>query len=75
MKFTALMAAMVPLFTIVLQNAAAAPPAQDDVEMVAVPAGEFIMGSDDPEADDNEKPAAKVFVHAFSIDKFHDMSA
>lgn len=41
----------------------------DDVEMVAVHAGEFIMGSDDPDADDNEKPASRIFVGAFSIDK------
>lgn len=70
MKLTTLMALMVPLFTFALRNAAATPPVQDDVEMVAVPAGEFIIGSDDPEADENEKPAAKVFVEHFSIDKF-----
>lgn len=70
MKLTVLMAIMVPVFTLALQSAAATPPVQDDVEMVAVPAGEFIMGSDDPEADANEKPATKVFVGSFSIDKF-----
>jgi serine/threonine-protein kinase len=62
--------AIVPLLAFVLQDAAGAPPAQDDVEMVAIPAGEFLMGSDDPEADDNEKPVSKVFVGPFSIDKF-----
>jgi eukaryotic-like serine/threonine-protein kinase len=51
-------------------NAQTAAPVQDDVEMVAIPAGEFLMGSDDPEADDNEKPVSKVFVGPFSIDKF-----
>ncbi len=58
-----------------VERAIAAPPAQDDVEMVAVPEGEFIMGSDDPEADDNEKPASKVFVGPFSIDKFEVTNA
>ena len=47
----------------------------DDVEMVSVPAGEFIMGSDDPEADDNEKPTSKVFVGAFLIDEFEVTNA
>lgn len=75
MKLAALMALMVPLFTFALRNAAAAPPVQDDVEMVVVPAGEFIIGSDDPEADENEKPAAKVFVERFSIDKFEVTNA
>ncbi|MDD5558992.1 formylglycine-generating enzyme family protein [Candidatus Methylomirabilis sp.] len=75
MKLTVLMAIMIPVFTFALQNAAATPPAQDDVEMVAVPAGEFIMGSDDPEADDNEKPATKVYVRPFSIDKFEATNA
>ncbi len=54
---------------------ASAMPVQDDVEMVPVPAGEFMMGSDDPEADDNEKPASKVFVGPFSIDKFEVTNA
>lgn len=56
-------------------RAATAMPVQDDVEMVPVPAGEFIMGSDDPEADDDEKPASKVFVGSFSIDKFEVTNA
>lgn len=54
---------------------AAATPERDDVEMAAIPAGEFIMGSDDPEADDNEKPVSKIFVGAFSIDKFEVTNA
>jgi formylglycine-generating enzyme required for sulfatase activity len=36
--------------------------------MVYVPAGEFIMGSD--QGDDDEKPARKVWVDAFFIDKY-----
>jgi len=58
------------LSVLVVERAVFAWAVQDDVEMVAVPAGEFLMGSDDPEADANEKPASKVFVKAFSIDKF-----
>ena len=38
--------------------------------MVFVPAGEFWMGSDDPNAELDEKPLRKVFVRAFYIDKF-----
>jgi formylglycine-generating enzyme required for sulfatase activity len=58
-----------------MERVAAAMPVEDEVEMVAIPEGEFIMGSDDPEADDNEKPATKVFVDAFSIDKFEVTNA
>jgi eukaryotic-like serine/threonine-protein kinase len=38
-------------------------------DMVFVPAGEFLMGSDAPDADPDEKPASKVFVDAFWIDR------
>ena len=38
--------------------------------MVLVPAGEFWMGSDDPNAEPDEKPLRKVFVPAFYIDQF-----
>jgi len=41
----------------------------DPVEMSAVPAGEFLMGSDDPEADADERPAAPVHLEAFWIDR------
>ena len=37
--------------------------------MVLVPAGEFIMGTDDPNAPDDQRPARKVNVDAFYIDK------
>ncbi len=47
----------------------------NDVEMVFVPAGEFIMGSEDPEADDDEKPVSNVFVQDFWIDKFEVTNA
>lgn len=38
--------------------------------MVFVPAGEFLMGSDDPAAEPDEKPLRKVFLPAFYIDRF-----
>lgn len=37
--------------------------------MVLVPAGEFTMGTDDPNAPDDQRPARKVNVDAFYIDK------
>jgi formylglycine-generating enzyme required for sulfatase activity len=40
----------------------------DDVEMVEVPAGAFIMGSADDEADRDEQPVARIFVDTFRID-------
>jgi formylglycine-generating enzyme required for sulfatase activity len=41
----------------------------DPVEMVAVPGGDFLMGSDDPEADADERPAKRIRVEAFLIDR------
>ena len=38
--------------------------------MVFVPAGEFLMGSDDATADPDERPLQRVFVPAFYIDRF-----
>ena len=38
--------------------------------MVLVSAGEFLMGSDEPSADPDEKPLRKVFLQAFYIDQF-----
>jgi len=38
--------------------------------MVFVPAGEFWMGSNDEQAEPDEKPLRRVFVSAFYIDKF-----
>ena len=40
----------------------------DGAEMVLIPAGEFLMGSDDDEAD--EKPVHPVYVDAFYMDKY-----
>lgn len=44
---------------------------KDGMELVYVPAGEFLMGSakDDPQADDDEKPRHKVYVDAYWMDK------
>jgi formylglycine-generating enzyme required for sulfatase activity len=38
-------------------------------EMVLVPGGEFLMGADDAEADDDERPARRIFVGPFWIDR------
>ena len=50
-----------------------APPAdpsgRDPVEMAAVPAGDFLMGSDDPKADLDERPVTRIHVEAFWIDR------
>jgi len=43
--------------------------AGDDVEMVEVPAGAFMMGSADADADPDEQPVARIFVDTFRIDK------
>ena len=45
------------------------PSRRDPVEMAAVPAGDFPMGSDDPEADLDERPVARLHVEAFWIDR------
>ncbi len=42
---------------------------RDLVEMAVVPAGDFLMGSDDPELDADERPAARVHVETFWIDR------
>ena len=42
----------------------------DGAEMVLIPAGEFLMGSDDDEASDNENPVHPVYVDAFYMDKY-----
>ena len=42
----------------------------DTDTMVLIPAGDFEMGSNDSEADDNEKPVHTVYLNAFYIDKY-----
>ncbi len=42
---------------------------KDGMEMVYVPAGEFLMGSPDGEGDDDEHPQHTVYLDAFWIDK------
>lgn len=49
--------------------AAAQPEDRDPVEMVMVPGGEFLMGSDADDADPDERPATHVSVGAFWIDR------
>ncbi len=50
---------------------------KDGAEMLLVPAGEFVMGShrDDPDAYDDEKPAHKVYLDAYYIDKYEVTNA
>lgn len=48
---------------------------QDGADMVLVPAGEFPMGSDDGDAKENEKPAHRVYLDAFYIDKYEVTNA
>jgi formylglycine-generating enzyme required for sulfatase activity len=42
----------------------------DGAEMVLVPSGEFWMGSEDKDADPDERPRHRMFLNAFYIDKF-----
>ena len=48
---------------------------QDGAEMVLIPAGDFQMGNDDSEAEDDEKPVHTVHVDAFYIDKYEVTNA
>ena len=48
---------------------AAAPPASCPEGMLKVPSGKFFMGSDEPGASDDEKPAFQVTLDAFCIDR------
>src|SRR5262245_39408441 len=41
----------------------------DHVEMVLIPAGEFLMGSDAADSNADERPAARIMVNAFLIDR------
>jgi eukaryotic-like serine/threonine-protein kinase len=42
---------------------------QDGVTLLYVPAGEFVMGSDDANADEDERPAHPVYLDAYWIDQ------
>jgi formylglycine-generating enzyme required for sulfatase activity len=48
----------------------AARPAEELASMVAVPPGEFLMGSRAGEGDDHERPQRRVRLDAFMIDKY-----
>src|SRR5262245_25410347 len=48
---------------------------RDPVEMVEVPAGEFLMGSNDADADADERPATRIFLAAFWIDRVEATNA
>src|SRR5262245_37846980 len=41
----------------------------DHVEMVHIPGGEFLMGSDAADSNADERPAARILVKAFLIDR------
>jgi len=43
---------------------------RDASEMLLIPAGEFIRGSDDSSANQNERPAMKVMLGPYYVDKF-----
>lgn len=42
----------------------------NDTEMVLIPAGEFLMGSEDKNARNDEKPVHSVYLDAFYMDKY-----
>ena len=47
----------------------------DSTEMVLIPAGDFQMGSNDSNTEDDEKPGHTVYVDAFYIDKYEVTNA
>ena len=47
----------------------------DPTEMVLIPAGDFQMGSNDSDAEDDEKPVHTVYVDAFYIDTYEVTNA
>ena len=59
---------MIPVLVALLWLAAQPAMAAAPDDMVLVPAGEFTMGS--PEGDPDEKPAHKVLINAFFMDKY-----
>ena len=56
--------------SVTITKPAPPPPPPTPEGMVAIPAGEFQMGSNAPEADDNEQPVHTVYVDAFFMDKY-----
>ena len=56
-----------------LLGADARPPASGTDGMVVIPAGEFTMGTDEARAMPNERPARRVKVEGFWIDR-HDVT-
>ena len=47
----------------------------EPVDMVLIPAGEFLMGSNAPEADNDAKPLHVVYVDAFYMDRYEVTNA
>ena len=50
-------------------------PSPSYTDMVLIPAGEFQMGSNDSDAEDDEKPMHTVYLDAFYIDKYEVTNA
>jgi len=50
-------------------------PGGDGAEMVSIPAGEFLMGSEDSDASADEKPRRRVYLDAYQIDKYEVTNA
>jgi formylglycine-generating enzyme required for sulfatase activity len=57
------------------KNRQAAQVAADETPMVEIPAGEFGMGSDGTQALEDERPAHRVWLEAYSIDQFEVTTA
>ncbi|MDM9379790.1 ergothioneine biosynthesis protein EgtB [Chlorogloeopsis sp. ULAP01] len=45
-------------------------PCTPPVEMIQIPSGEFEMGNDSPDALDNERPAHRVYLDTYLIDRY-----
>ncbi len=73
--FCILLAALVIFVTGCAKPLASIITDEDGVEMVLIPAGEFIMGSSEDERDDGEHPQHKVYLDAFYIDKYEVTNA
>ena len=73
----ALGVSVVFLITLFLTMASKPPSASipDVSEMAIIPAGEFQRGSDDTEADDDEKPVRMIYLDTFYIDRYEVTNA
>ena len=58
------------LFTVISVGDQPSFSSESPEDMVLIPAGNFIMGTDNPQAPSNERPARQVYLDAFYIDKY-----